>query len=164
AVSAMRGRVVISRGIAERLWPGESAIGRQLILWKGQQESVAEVIGVAGDMRDWDLADLPSYSVYMPFNGAGWNPSTFVVHTTAAPTAIVPIVRSLLAELAPSSPVSSVRTLDALVGESVAARRFTMLMLAALAAVALMLALAGVYGVLSYSLMRRPQEIRRTPR
>jgi len=152
-------RVVISHRIAERLWPGESAIGRQLILWKGQQESVAEVIGVAGDMRDWDLADLPSYTVYMPFNGAGWNPSTFVVHTTAAPTAIVPIVRSILAELSPSSPVSNVRTIDDLVGESVAARRFTMLLLAALAAVALLLALAGVYGVLSYSVSRRKTEI-----
>ena len=152
-------RVVISHRIAERLWPGESAIGRQLILWKGQQESVAEVIGVSGDMRDWDLADLPSYTVYMPFNGAGWNPSTFVVHTTAAPTAIVPIVRSMLAELSPSSPVSNVRTIDDLVGESVAARRFTMLLLGALAAVALLLALAGVYGVLSYSVSRRKTEI-----
>ena len=152
-------RVVISHRIAERLWPGESPIGRQLILWKGQQESVAEVIGVAGDMRDWDLADLPSYTVYMPFNGAGWNPSTFVVHTASAPTAIVPIVRSILAELSPSSPVSNVRTIDDLVGESVAARRFTMLLLAALAAVALLLALAGVYGVLSYSVSRRRTEI-----
>ena len=152
-------RVVISHRIAERLWPGENAVGRQLILWKGQQESVAEVIGVAGDMRDWDLADLPSYSVYMPFNGAGWNPSTFVVHTTAAATAIVPIVRSMLAELSPSSPISNVRTVDQVVGESVAARRFTMLLLAALAGVALLLALAGVYGVLSYSVSRRKTEI-----
>ena len=152
-------RVVISHRIAERLWPGENAVGRQLILWKGQSEGVAEVIGVAGDMRDWDLADTPSYSVYMPFNGNGWNPSTFIVHTTAAPTAIVPVVRSMLAELSPSSPVSNVRTVDELVGESVAARRFTMLLLTALAAVALLLALAGVYGVLSYSVSRRRTEI-----
>jgi ABC-type antimicrobial peptide transport system permease subunit len=87
------------------------------------------------------------------------NPSTFVVRTTAAPTAIIPIARSMLAELSPSSPVSNVRTLDELVGESVAARRFTMLLLAALAAVALLLALAGVYGVLSYSVSRRRTEI-----
>src|SRR4029434_9683016 len=130
--------------MARQLWPNESAVGRQLILWKGQQESVAEVIGVAGDMRDWDLADLPSYTVYMPFNGAGWNPSTFVVHTTAAPTAIGPIVRSMLVELSPSSPVSNVRTIDDLVGESVAARRFTMLLLGALAAGALLRSLARV--------------------
>ena len=152
-------RVVISHRIAERLWPGENAVGRQIILWKGQNEGVAEVIGVAGDMRDWDLADLPSFTVYIPFNGGGWNPATFVVHTTAAPTTLIPTVRSILAELAPSSPISNVRTVDQLVGESVAARRFTMLLLAALAGVALLLALAGVYGVLSYSVSRRKTEI-----
>ena len=65
----------------------------------------------------------------------------------------------MLAELAPTTPVSNVRTLDEMVGESVAARRFTMLLLAALAAVALLLALAGVYGVLSYSVSRRRTEI-----
>jgi putative ABC transport system permease protein len=152
-------RVVVSRSVAERLWPGESAVGRQIILWKGQSEQVAEVIGVAGDMRDWDLADTPSLAVYMPYNGGGMTPAHFVVHTSAAATAIVPIVRSMLAELAPMTPVSNVRTLDDLVGESVAARRFTMLLLASLAAVAVLLALAGVYGVLSYSVSRRRTEI-----
>jgi putative ABC transport system permease protein len=110
-------------------------------------------------MRDWDLAGTPSLSVYMPYNGGGMTPAHFVVHATAAPTAIIPIVRSILAELAPATPVSNVRTLDELVGESVAARRFTMLLLASLAAVALLLALAGVYGVLSYSVSRRRTEI-----
>jgi putative ABC transport system permease protein len=152
-------RVIISRSVAQRLWPNESAIGRNIILWKGQSENVAEVIGVAGDMRDWDLADTPSLAVYMPFNGGGMNPAHFVVHTTSAPTAIVPMVRSILAELAPTSPVSNVRTLDDLVGESVAARRFTMLLLAALAGLALLLALGGVYGVLAYSVSRRRTEI-----
>jgi putative ABC transport system permease protein len=69
------------------------------------------------------------------------------------------MVRSILAELAPTSPVSNVRTLDDLVGESVAARRFTMLLLAALAGLALLLALGGVYGVLAYSVSRRRTEI-----
>ena len=152
-------RVIISRSVAERLWPNESAVGRRIILWKGQNEEHAEVIGVAGDMRDWDLADAPSLSVYMPYNGGSMTPAHFVVHTSAAPTAIVPAVRAILAELAPTTPISDVRTLDDVVGESVAARRFTMLLLAALAAVALLLALGGVYGVLSYSVSRRRSEI-----
>jgi len=152
-------RVIISHQVAERLWPGENAVGRNLIIWKGQGQSVAEVIGVTGDMRDFDLADTPSLSVYMPYNGGGMNPSHFVVHTAAAPTAIIPTVRSILRELSPTSPISNIRTLDELVGESVAARRFTMLLLAALASVALLLALGGVYGVLAYSVSRRRTEI-----
>jgi putative ABC transport system permease protein len=152
-------RVVISQRIAQRLWPGESAVGRNIILWKGQGESVAEVIGVAGDMRDWDLADTPTLAVYMPYNGAGMSSPNFVVHTATASTALIPIVRAILAQVSPGAPVSNVRTLDELVGRSVAARRFTMLLLAALASVALLLALAGVYGVLSYSVSRRRTEI-----
>jgi len=152
-------RVVISHRVAEQLWPGENAVGRQITLWKGQSEVQAEVIGVAGDMRDWDLADAPSFAVYMPYYGADMTPIHFVVHTTASSAALMPAVRAMLAEFAPTAPLSNVHSLDELVGQSVAARRFTMLLLAALAAVALLLALAGVYGVLSYSVSRRRPEI-----
>ena len=152
-------RVIISHRVAERLWPGENAVGRNIILWKGQSENVAEVIGVAGDMRDWDLAETPTLAVYMPYNGGGMASPNFVVHTTAASSALIPTVRSILAEVSPGAPVSNVRSLEELVGRSVAARRFTMLLLGALASVALLLALAGVYGVLSYSVSRRRTEI-----
>jgi ABC-type antimicrobial peptide transport system permease subunit len=151
--------VIISQRVAERLWPGESAVGRRIVLWKGQSEDVAEVIGVAGDMRDWNLADTPTLAIYMPYTGGGMTPVHFVVHTTAAPSTLMASVRSLVKEVTPTTPLSNVRTLDEVVGQSVAARRFTMLLLAALAAVALLLALAGVYGVLSYSVSRRRTEI-----
>jgi putative ABC transport system permease protein len=152
-------RVIISKRIADQLWPGENAVGRRIILWKGQRESNAEVIGVAGDMRDWGLEDRLSYAVYMPYTGGGMTPLHFIVHTTTPSTALIPAVRSMLAELSPGTPLSNIRTLSETVGESVAARRFTMLLLASLAGVALLLALAGVYGVLSYSVSRRRTEI-----
>ena len=152
-------RVIISERVAQRLWPSENAVGRRIILWKGQSENVAEVIGVAGDMRDWDLADSPTLAVYMPFNGGGMSTANYVVHTTSAPTTLIPLVRSIMREVSPTTPVAGVRTLDTLVGESVASRRFTMLLLASLAGVAVLLALAGVYGVLSYSVSRRRTEI-----
>jgi putative ABC transport system permease protein len=152
-------RVIISHRVAEQLWPGENAVGRNIILWKGQGQSVAEVIGVAGDMRDWDLADMPSFAVYIPYYGAGMTPAHFVVHATAPASTVIPAVRSILRELEPTAPLSNVRTLDEVVGQSVATRRFTMFLLASLAAVALLLALAGIYGVLSYTVSRRRTEI-----
>ena len=152
-------RVIISQRMAERLWPGESAIGRQLIMWKGQGDRPAEVIGVAGDMRDWGLSEEPSMAVYFPYYGAGASTVYFVIHGSASAESLRPVLRQLLAELDSSIPLASVRSLEELVGESVASRRFITLLLGSFAGVAFCLALAGVYGVLSYAVSRRTSEI-----
>lgn len=152
-------RVIVSQRIARQLWPDENPLGRQIVLWKGQNEVQAEIIGVAGDMRDWDLAGDPTYAVYIPFYGLPWTPLTYVIHSPMPSDALVPMLRQTLAELDPTLPLGNIRTMDELVDNSVGARRFTMLLLVWLAVVALMLALAGVYGVLSYTVSRRRSEI-----
>jgi putative ABC transport system permease protein len=152
-------RVVISQRIAELLWPGESAIGRQIELWKGQNGSRGEVIGVAGDMRDWGLTEDPTYAVYLPTYGTSLSPAFFVVHSAVPMATVVPLLRSVVAEFDPTIPLSGVQSLDDMVADSVASRRFTMLLLAALAGLALLLAVGGVYGVLSYSVSQRRTEV-----
>jgi predicted permease len=152
-------RVIISQSIAELLWPGENVIGRTMTLWQGQGEVPAEVIGVVQDMRDWGLEQGPTLAVYIPYYGATFSPAHFVLHTTGSRAVLVPRLRALLSEIDPNLPLANVQSLDEMVGESVASRRFTMLLLAVFAAVAVLLALAGVYGVLSYSIARRRAEI-----
>ena len=152
-------KVIISNRIAKLLWPDENAIGRQLVLWKGQGQSMGEVIGVVSDMRDWSLTDDPSYSVYLPTYGTNMSPANYVVHSSLPSATLLPLLRARLAELDRALPISDVQTLDEVVGASVASRRFTMLLLAALAAVALVMALAGVYGVLSYAVSQRRSEV-----
>lgn len=152
-------RVIVSERIASELWPGENAVGRSLNLWQGQGGAPAEIVGVARDMRDWGLEADFSRTVYIPFYGRMNSSPEFLVHTAGPPAAVLPAVRAILAEIDTDLPVSDVRTLDDMIGASVASRRFLMLLLGAFAGVALLLALAGVYGVLSYAVARRRAEI-----
>ncbi|HSG82382.1 MAG TPA: FtsX-like permease family protein, partial [Gemmatimonadota bacterium] len=151
--------VVISERLAQRLFPGNDPIGRQVILWHGQEEVTADVVGVVADQLETALDRDPTFLVYLPYYGTGRPPMQFVVHAVGDPTVVVGTARSILAEIDPTLPISNVETLDEVVGESVAGRRFYMLLLATFASVAIVLALAGIYGVQSYSVTRRSSEI-----
>jgi predicted permease len=153
-------RAVISKRAADLLWPGENAIGKTAILWKGQGNRQAEVIGVVSDMRERGLESDPTLAVYFPAGGA-MDATTLqiVLHTVEPPLNLVAAVRTTVKSVDPNLPVSNIRTLDEIVSGSLVTRRLTMWLLAAFAGLALVLALAGVYGILAYSVARRTSEI-----
>jgi putative ABC transport system permease protein len=153
-------RTVISKRAADQMWPGENPIGKTAILWKGQGNREAEVIGIVADMRERGLEAGPTLAVYFPSGGAlATTTLQLVVHTKGRPEDVVPALRTTVAGVDANLPVSNIRTLEEVVTASVATRRVTMWLIAAFAGLALLLALAGVYGVLAYSVTRRTSEI-----
>lgn len=153
-------RVIISQRLARQMWPGQSAVGRTGILWKGQGDDKAEVVGVVSDMRERGLERDPTFAVYIPAYGAQ-NSTTLrlVIQTRGNPLDATPSLRAIVNAVDPTLPISAVRSLEDVVASSVATRRFTMFLLATFAGLALLLALAGVAGVLAYSMARRTGEM-----
>jgi putative ABC transport system permease protein len=152
-------RAIISKRVADLLWPGQNPVGRTIILWKGQSESRGEVIGVVANMRERGLEADPTLAVYFPAYGTGMTSMQLVMHTRGRPQDVIPSVRTVVGGVDKSLPISNVRTLEEIVTASVATRRMTMMLLAVFAGLALVLALAGVFGVLAYTIARRTPEI-----
>jgi len=152
-------RTIISKRVADLLWPNENPIGRTIVLWKGQEETKSEVVGVVGNMREQSLEADPTLAVYFPAGGRTTTSVDVVMHTRRAPEDVVPALRALVAGIDRNLPISNVRSLDEIVTRSVATRRFTVFLLAMFAGLAVVLALAGVYGVLAYSVTKRTSEI-----
>jgi putative ABC transport system permease protein len=153
-------RVVISRRLATLLWQGQNPVGRNAILWKGQTSIPAEVIGVVSDMRERGLENEPTLAVYLPAYGRlGMTSWHLVLHTAGPPEDAVTAMRRTVQDIDATLPFSNVRTLEEIVTGSMATRRFTMWLIAVFAGIALVLAIAGVYGVLAYTVARRTAEI-----
>lgn len=151
--------VVLSENLASRLWPGQDPVGRRVRLWAGQDDNPGEVVGVVGATRERGLDHDPTLLVYLPYAGAGWPTLDFVVHATGDPMSVLPGVRTMLAEIDPRVPVAATWRLEDLVGLSLAGRRFTMLLMSVLAGCALLLALAGIWGVQTHFVASRRAEI-----
>lgn len=150
--------VVISKSLAEAVWPGEDPVGKQAQLWV-TPDQVGTVVGVVEDMRERGPGQDERMAIYFTYADGGWSPVHFVVHTLGEPRAILPTVRGILDAINPNLPLSRVLTMDEMMQSSTASRRFTMTLLGVFAGVALILALGGLYGVIADSVNQRAQEL-----
>lgn len=150
--------VVINETAARRFYPGENPLGRKIRLSNG--DTVAQtIVGVVGDTHS-EALDVPAApEVSFPYQQGPQPLITLVIRTAGNPYGLVPAIRHELAAVDPQLPFYAVRTMDDLVGDSLAQRRFDLELLAGFAAAALLLAALGLYGLIAYSVTQRTQEI-----
>jgi putative ABC transport system permease protein len=149
--------IIINETMARRFWPDESPLGRRIKL--NRMEPWDEVIGIVGDIKTTDLDGEAQPTVYWPQHSWGFPFSTLVARTTVEPTSLAPAVMREIYAMDPDVAISDVQPMDDVLWRSTARPRFNTLLLTTLAVVALKLAVAGIYGMMSYAVSQRTHEI-----
>jgi putative ABC transport system permease protein len=152
--------VVVNETLARRIWPGEEAVGKQLKQgWPDSETPWRRVVGVVADVKIEGLVEPAPPQLYLPLSQETTSEPVLVVRVEGSTTAARRAIESVLAQLDGELPVYEFRTMNELLGDSIARQRMAMLVLSVFAFVALALAAIGLYGVVAHGVTERTHEI-----
>ena len=149
---------LVSRSAAQQFWPGSDPVGSKVRFRFTETNYDAEVVGVVGDVRHEALDRPATAELFLPYSQSGFRALTLVVRTAPGSPTTLGALKEQIWALDPRQSIYSTATLDHLISQTLVGRRFSLFLLGGFALAAVLLAMAGVYGVMSFSTEQRTRE------
>jgi putative ABC transport system permease protein len=152
--------IIVNQAFAKKFWPNQDALGKRIVMGgMSEHPNWITIVGVVGDVRHFGLDIDPKPEMYVPFAQDPYFTTIYVVRSNQDPRGLLPAIRREIQAIDPAVPLANIRTFEEVIADSVAPRRLSVVLLGVFAGVAVLLASVGIYGVMSFLVVQRTQEI-----